>query len=87
LASDWYFGSGVTDYLDGITIAPLGERYLGLMSNDVVPGATETLAVLDFGAGNDTTETGVLLFLDAARGDIRGGAPAGKEAIGIKVIP
>jgi subtilisin family serine protease len=87
LASDWYFGSGVTDYLDGITIAPLGERYLGLMSNDVAPGATETLAVLDFGAGNDTTETGVLLFLDAARGDIRGGAPAWKEAIGIKVIP
>jgi hypothetical protein len=87
LAVDTYFTGNVTDYLDGITIAPLGERYLGLMSNDVAPGATETLAVLDFGAGNDTTETGVLLFLDAARGDIRGGAPAWKEAIGIKVIP
>jgi hypothetical protein len=86
LAIDNYFTGNVTDYLDGITIAPLGERYLGLVS-DIAPGGTETLAVLDFGSGNDTTETGVLLFLDGARGAIRGGAPPAKEAIYIKVIP
>jgi hypothetical protein len=85
LAVDLYFTGNVTDYLDGITVAPLGERYLGLVS-DIAPGGEETLAVLDFGSGNDTTETGVLLLLDGARGDIRGGAPKGKEAISIKVI-
>jgi subtilisin family serine protease len=87
LAVDWYNSGNVTDYLDGITIAPLGERYLGLMSGDIAPGGTETLAVLDFGSGSDTTETGVLLFLDGARGDIRGGMPSWKEAIAIKVVP
>jgi hypothetical protein len=85
LAVDIYFTGNVTDYLTGITIAPLGERYLGLV-NDLAPYGTETLAVLDFSAGNDTTEKGVLLFTDGARNGIRSGAPVGKEAIAIKVV-
>jgi hypothetical protein len=86
LAVDIYFTAAVTDYLDLLTISPLGERYLGLI-NDIPPFGKETLTVLDFGSGNPT-ETGVLLFTDAARaGDVRGGAPRGKEAVAITVVP
>jgi subtilisin family serine protease len=85
LAIDFYFAGSVTDSLEGITVAPLGERYLGDV-NDIAAGGDETLTVYDFGSGNDSTETGVLLFLDAARGDTRSGAPPENEAIAINVI-
>jgi hypothetical protein len=89
LAVDWYFTGTVTDFLDVLTVAPLGERYLGLVS-DIAPGDSERLTVLDFGSGVNSTETGILLLLDGARADeegniVRSGAPPKNEAIAIKV--
>jgi hypothetical protein len=87
-ARDWASSGTVTDSIEGITLSPLGERYLGLV-NDIPSNGTEVLTVLDFGAsGTNPSETGVLLILDAARaGNIRGGAPAANEAIVLPVVP
>ncbi len=76
VARDVYFG-GPNDAITGLTVAPLGEQYLGL-PNDV-PGYTNDpagLTVIDFGPlpGN-TPEEGVLLFTNGDRGGgARGGA-------------
>jgi hypothetical protein len=76
VALDVYFG-GPGDTVTGLTVAPLGEQYLGL-PNDV-PGYTNDpagLTVLDFGPlpGN-TPEEGLLLFTNGDRGGgARGGA-------------
>lgn len=88
LAVDIYFTGNVTDEITDITVSPGGERYLGLI-NDIPSGGTETLTVVDFGAeGTNPTESGVLLFLDAARsGGVRSGAPEGNEALAITVNP
>jgi hypothetical protein len=88
LAIDFYYSGLVTDLIAGITIAPLGERYLGSVE-DIPPGQTGTLTVLDFGPeGTNPSETGLLLLLDASREEgIRGGAPANNEAITITVNP
>jgi subtilisin family serine protease len=76
VALDVYFG-GPGDSVTDLTVAPLGEQYLGL-PNDV-PGKTNDpagLTVLDFGPlpGN-TPEEGLLLFTNGDRGGgARGGA-------------
>jgi len=86
LAVDTYFTGNVTDFIDGLTISPLGEKYIGLV-NDIPSGGTGTLTIVDVG-GTNPTETGVLLILDASRsGGIRGGAPFGNEATAITVTP
>ena len=63
VAQDVYFG-GPGDSVTGLTIAPLGEQYFGMVND--VPGFTNDpagLTVIDFGplAGN-SPEEGLLLF-------------------------
>jgi hypothetical protein len=85
-AVDIYYTGNVTDSIQDITIAPLGERYLATV-NDIPPGEKETLTIADLGAqGTNPSESGVLLLLDAPRSDgTRAGAPPNKEAIAITV--
>ena len=81
VAQDFYYG-GPGDMVDGITITPLGEQYLGLP--DDVPGNSKgEMTVLDFGPfpGN-SPEEGVLLFTNGDRGaGARGGATEATEAL------
>lgn len=83
---DIYFTGNVIDSVTGLTLTPFGERYIGL-TNDLASGASGSLTVYDTGAAGNPSEKGVLLFLDADRGNVRGGAPIGNEALPIQVIP
>ena len=80
-AQDWYYG-GPGDVIDGLTIAPLGEQYLGLP--DDIPGKSEgTMTVIDFGPlpGN-TQELGVMMIGNGDRGGgARGGSTQSTEAL------
>ena len=94
VAYDDYFTGNATDAIEGIEVAPLGERYLGIVgaagysSGDIAPFSSEKLTVVDFGAAaTNPSETGLLLVLDANRGDFRGGAPKGNEALLLRVRP
>ena len=84
LAVDNGFTGEVTDVLEGITLSPLGEQYLGVFeaggagATRLPPGGRDQLAVLDFGASTNNTETGLLLLN-------RGGAPARNEARAVRV--
>lgn len=86
-AVDWYYG-GPGDFLDGLTVTPLGEQYFGL-PNDV-PGNTYDpagLSIYDFGLfpGN-TPELGLLLVTNGDRGTgNRGGATPSTEALQFRV--
>jgi hypothetical protein len=74
VVQDWYYG-GPGDFIEGLTVTPLGERYLGL-PEDIGPQSSGTMTVLDFGPfpGN-SKELGVMLFSNGDRGDgARGGA-------------
>ncbi len=85
LAVDIYFQGVVTDFLSGLRFSPLGERYLGLV-DDIAPGATGELQVIDFGrAGTNPSESGLLLFMTGERADGISGAPEGREATAIRV--
>ena len=74
-ATDWYFTGNVTDKFEGITVAPLGERYLGLFANgglgfsDIGFKQNDVLTVVDTGSTTNNTEIGLLLLY-------RPGAPA-----------
>ncbi len=81
---DYWFGSGA-DAVEGLTITPFGERFIGV-ANDLAAGATDTLTVYDTGATGNASEAGVLLFLTGTRGSVSSGAPAGNEALPIKVV-
>jgi minor extracellular serine protease Vpr len=92
LAVDTYFTGRVTDVITGIEFAPLGERYFpivgddGFGSGDVPAGGSATLNVQDYGpVGTNATETGVLLFTDAALDDGRAGAPQDVESLVLSV--
>lgn len=83
-ARDIYFTGEATDSFEGITISPLGERYLGVFQNGVV-GFTEigfrqndVLTVVDTGSRTNNTEFGLLLLY-------RPGAPVGAEA-GVVIV-
>lgn len=93
LAVDLYFTGNVTDFIEGITISPLGEQYLGNFkvpgsasygdfftdTNTWVPsGQTVKMKLLDFGPVTNNTETGLLLLY-------RNGAPEGQEAAIVEV--
>jgi hypothetical protein len=93
-AYDLYFTGNVTDFVEGIEFAPLGERFFpvfgadGYGSGDIAPGGSTTMTVHDFGpTGTNPSETGVMLVLDASRGATRGGAPADNEVMLITVKP
>jgi subtilisin family serine protease len=83
LAQDFYYG-GPGDLVEGLTVAPLGERFLGLPTD--VPGNTndaDALEVFDFGPlpGN-TPELGLMLVTNGDRGaGNRGGATQATEAL------
>lgn len=72
-AQDFYYG-GPGDFMDGITISPLGEQYLGVFEDGGVGATTlgykeqDYLNILDFGPLTNNTETGLLLLY-------RGGHP------------
>lgn len=86
-AFDWYYG-GPGDFIDGLTVTPLGEQYYGVPSD--VPGNTydpAALAIYDFGLfpGN-TPELGLLLITNGDRGTgNRGGATPSTEALLFRV--
>ena len=94
-AFDNYFTGALTDSIVGMTVAPLGERYLALFGTDVfvsgdIPAFSSTvMEVADFGAaGTNPSETGIMLVANASRpGGIRGGAPAKREALLIDIKP
>lgn len=80
-AFDFYFG-GPGDFIDGITVTPLGEQYFPLTS-DIPGNSAGALDVYDFGPfpGN-TPEQGVLLITNGDRGaGARGGATQETEAL------
>ncbi len=84
LAVDDGFSGEVTDVLEGVTLAPLGEQYLGVFAaggagaTRLLPGGRDKLEVLDVGPSSNNTETGLLLLN-------RGGAPARNEARALRV--
>jgi len=82
-AQDWYY-EGPGDFIDGLTVTPLGEQYYGIPAD--VPANTYDAAglyVYDFGLfpGN-TPELGLMLFTNGDRGSgARGGATQDTEAL------
>jgi hypothetical protein len=80
-AVDWYYG-GPGDFIGGLTITPLGERFLGLTED--IPGKTNgSVEVLDFGPwpGN-SPDLGLMLITNGDRGaGSRGGATQATEAL------
>lgn len=77
LATDWYYSGEVTDYVLGLEISPLGERYVAF-GDYVAPGATETWYVVDYGpVGTNPGELGVMF--------INGDAAAANENLTIPV--
>jgi len=84
-ADDFYFG-GPGDAVTGLTITPLGERYLGTTEGDIPAQSKGILNVQDFGElpGN-SPELGLMLITNGDRGpENRGGATQKSEAILIK---
>jgi subtilisin family serine protease len=85
VAQDFYYG-GPGDEIDGLTVTPLGERFIDADGSDDVPGKTNdanALGVFDFGPfpGN-TPELGLMLFTNGDRGTgARGGATKATEAL------
>jgi hypothetical protein len=93
-AFDNYFTGNLTDAIEGMTVAPLGERYLatfagdGLVTVDIPRSSSATMHIADFGpAGTNPSETGLMLVTNAARGDVRGGSPAKRDARFITITP
>ncbi len=91
-AFDGYYTGRLTDVVEGLTVAPLGERFFGLFdgtgqaSGDIARSATGDLSIVDFGTvDTNPGESGVLLILNASRGTIRGGSPKGNDALQIQV--
>ena len=79
-AFDFYYG-GPGDFVDGLTVTPLGEQYFGATS-DIPGNALGDLSVYDFGPfpGN-SQELGVMLITNGDRGTgARGGATQDTEA-------
>jgi minor extracellular serine protease Vpr len=93
-AFDNYFRGTLTDYVEGLTFAPLGERYVAQFgtgdyySTNLAPNSRTTLTVLDLGAqGTNSNELGVLLVNTAPRGNVMSGAAIEYEATPLIVQP
>ena len=81
IAQDFYYG-GPGDIVEGLTITPLGERYLGL-TEDIAGGQESKMPVIDFGPwpGN-SPELGLMLITNGDRGaGAFGGATQSTEAL------
>jgi minor extracellular serine protease Vpr len=92
LAVDIYFTGNVTDVVEGLEFAPLGERYLAVIGGSVVTGsipsgATEALEVIDFGPdGTNPSETGVMLLYNANNfGGAYSGAPEDNDDFAVTI--
>ena len=92
LAVDIYFTGNVTDVVEGLEFAPLGERYLAVIGGSVVvgsipSGATESLTVIDNGPdGTNPSETGVMLLYNANNfGGAYSGAPEGNDDFAVTI--
>jgi hypothetical protein len=87
VAQDFYYG-GPGDLVDGLTITPLGEQYVGFPTD--IPGlSADSMTVVDFGPfpGN-SAELGVMLLTNGDRGaGNRGGATQDTEAKLFKAGP
>lgn len=82
---DFYNGSDAGDEITGITFAPGGERYIGLI-DDIPPGGKAPLTIIDTGSTTNPTETGLILYLTGARaGGVSSGAPDGRESLIVTV--
>ncbi|HWQ23262.1 MAG TPA: S8 family serine peptidase [Gaiellaceae bacterium] len=86
-AQDFYYG-GPGDFVDGLTVTPLGERFFG-DADDVAGGTSDPngLLVYDFGPfpGN-SPELGIMLVTNGDRGPgNRGGATKDTEALLFRV--
>ncbi len=92
-AVDIYFGDGgafgggsVTDETELLTIAPLGERYLGLFEEGGIGATTipyresDNLTIIDTGSTVNSSESGLLILF-------QGGAEEGEEAAVIRIQP
>ena len=91
-ATDGYYTGNLTDLVEGLTVLPLGERFFGLFDSvgqatgDIARFGSADLSIVDFGTvDTNPSESGVLLVLNASRGDIRGGSPKGNDALQIQV--
>ncbi len=82
-AQELQFAGAVTDEINDLVVVPGGERYVAAV-NDIAPGATETMTVIDFGASANTSK-GVLLLLDAYRTAGRVGGTDGNDSLVITV--
>ena len=81
LTQDFYFG-GPGDLIEGLTVTPFGERYVGV-PDDIAGKSNGSMAVYDFGPlpGN-TEELGIMLITNSDRGSgKRGGAVQESEAM------
>jgi hypothetical protein len=81
-AFDTYFTDNLTDSVLGMSVSPLGERYLAL-TEDVPALSKTTFTTLDFGEfeGSDN-DLGLLFITNGDRGTgARGGATADTEAV------
>jgi subtilisin family serine protease len=81
IAQDFYYG-GPGDVVEGLTVTPLGEQYLGL-PEDIAAGQVGSMTVIDFGPfpGN-SPELGIMLITNGDRGaGARGGATQATEAL------
>jgi subtilisin family serine protease len=85
-AYDWYHTGNLTDAIEGLVAAPMGERYGGIVDGDygwtdLMGGEMKTLWMVDWGAaGTNPGELGLLLVNTAARGSYMSGAPGDNEA-------
>ena len=69
-----------------MVFAPGGEKYFANIG-DIPAGGSSSMTVISSGVNLPTTEMGLLLMLDGARGSVKNGNPNGKEAITVKVNP
>lgn len=79
----WWGNYG--DDISGMVVTPGLERFWGVV-NDIAPGGTETMTVYDFGATPNSTETGVLAFLNVVR-SARAGSPVGNDQQIFTLLP
>ena len=94
-AFDNYFTGNLTDSIEDVTVAPLGERYFAdfgddaFVSTDVPRFGSANMLVADFGTdGTNPDELGLLLVTNGSRADgTRGGSPATHEALKLLIHP
>jgi len=78
---DNYFTGVETSYIDGIVIAPAGEKYTGSLT--IPAGGSAALTATPTGSTAATTDRGLLLMISGSAN----GAPEGQEAIAVTVNP